>query len=34
MIVVRTIISMINIDPLPETTLRDKKTKNAFKAGV
>lgn len=23
-----------NIDPLPETTLRDRKTKNAFKAGV
>ena len=23
-----------NIDPLPETTLRDEKTKNAFKAGV
>ena len=23
-----------DIDPLPETTLRDRKTKNAFKAGV
>lgn len=23
-----------NIDPLPETTLRDRKTKNAFKAGL
>lgn len=23
-----------NIDPLPETTLRDRKTKNAFKAGI
>lgn len=23
-----------NIDPLPETTLRDRKTKNAFKVGV
>lgn len=23
-----------NIDPLPETTLRDRKTKNTFKAGV